>query len=131
MNAYSKILIRFSGVYAFIGAFIGSHMAGSKDYIFQSIHAHVLLVGWLTLFAWAVYYKIFSPKKSLFATIHVISAIIGSIGLTLGMYFYNVNPFNIPETLNTVMFIVGGSIMLLSFFLFAISVFLIKDEQTT
>src|SRR5699024_3055459 len=31
---------------------------------FQSIHAHILVVGWLSLFAWAVYYKVFRTKKT-------------------------------------------------------------------
>src|SRR5699024_1517906 len=120
-----------SGLFALLGAFIGSHMAGSQEYGFRSIHAHILLVGWLSLFAWSVFYKIFYKNSSILAAVHVVTAIIGAIGLTLGMWFYYLNPFNTPDGLNTVIFIVGGSILLLSFLLFAILVFTVKDDHTS
>lgn len=123
-NRYSMYLVRFSAIFALVGAFIGSHMAGSGGYQFKTIHAHILVVGWLTLFAWAVYYKIFFTRVSKLALAHTWTAIIGSIGLTAGMWMYYLNPFDIAKGIVTVLFIVGGSIMLLSFILFAIVVFL-------
>ncbi|MFD1038225.1 hypothetical protein ACFQ3N_07350 [Virgibacillus byunsanensis] len=123
MNSYSKTLLRFSAVFAFIGAFLGSHMAGAGGYEFRTVHAHLLVVGWLTLFAWAVYYKLFTPANKLLATFHVFTAIIGSIGLTVGMWLYYLKPFDIPEPFITVFFIVGGSILLLSFLFFLILTF--------
>ncbi|WP_342748181.1 hypothetical protein [Virgibacillus ndiopensis] len=50
MNKYSKILLRFSALFALVGAFLGSHMAGAGGYAFKTVHAHILVVGWLTLF---------------------------------------------------------------------------------
>lgn len=129
MNNYSKVLLRFSALFALVGAFIGSHMAGSGGYEFKSVHAHILVVGWLTLFAWALFYKVFYNIKGKLALVHVYSAIIGSVGLTLGMWLYYVNPIDINKGITTVFFIVGGSIMLISFVLFAIIAF-IANEKT-
>lgn len=98
-------------------------MAGSGGYEFKTLHAHILVVGWLTLFAWAVYYKVFNPIKSKLATLHVYTAIIGAVGLTLGMWFYYLNPFSMNKGFTTVIFIVGGSTLLISFLLFAILTF--------
>lgn len=118
MNDYSQTLLRFSALFAVIGAFLGAHMAGAGSLVFRPIHAHILVVGWLTLFAWAVYYKVFYKKASTLARLHVWSAIIGSIGLTVGMWFQYLKPFNLPEIFTLIFYIVGGSILLISFIFF-------------
>ncbi|SFE16729.1 hypothetical protein SAMN05216238_10983 [Lentibacillus persicus] len=129
MTHYSKILLRFSALFALLGAFLGSHMAGAGSLAFKTVHAHILVVGWLTLFAWAVYYKIFTPAKTIIATLHVWSAIIGSIGLTSGMWLYYVRPFDLADGFVTVFFIVGGSILLVSFALFAALTFMKAENE--
>lgn len=129
MNTYSKILLRFSAAFALVGAFLGSHMAGAGGYEFRTVHAHILVVGWLSLFAWSVFYKVFTPANKILSTIHVWSAIIGAIGLTSGMWLYYVRPFDLNETVTNVFFIVGGSIMLLSFVFFFILAFMKMEEE--
>ncbi|MED1604463.1 hypothetical protein P4U90_03920 [Cytobacillus kochii] len=123
LNKFSKILLRFSAIFAVIGAFLGSHMAGAGSYAFKPIHAHSLVVGWLSLFAWAVYYQLFTPKLRFLAKLHVTSAIIGTIGLTTGMAMFIFKPGFMPEMINTVFYIVGGSILLISFVLFLLLTF--------
>lgn len=129
MNSYSTTLLRFAAIFALLGAFLGSHMAGSNDFNFQSIHAHILVVGWLSLFAFAVYYKVFRRKKTLLATLHVWTAIIGTIGLTFGMWVHKLNPFNLPDPFPLILFIVGGTILLVSFFIFLVLVFMKPEED--
>lgn len=129
MQKYSKILLRFSALFAVVGAILGSHMAGSGSYAFKSVHAHILVVGWLSLFAWAVFYKIFTPAKTVVATLHVWSGIIGAFGLTIGMWLYYVDPFNMNDVVTTVFFIVGGTILLISFVLFFILTFMKTEEE--
>ncbi len=128
MHTYSKVLLRFSALFALIGAFLGSHMAGAGSYAFKTVHAHILVVGWLTLFAWAVFYKIFTPAKTIMATIHVWTAIIGAAGLTIGMWIYYLKPFGLDGALPTVFFIVGGTILLISFAVFFVLTFM-KTEK--
>lgn len=118
MEQFSRLLLRFSAIFALIGAFIGSHMAGAGGYEFKSLHAHILVVGWLSLFAWAVFYKVFPVKLSLLAKLHVLTAILGSIGLTVGMWLYYVKPFQLTGLFPLLVFILGGSILLISFLLF-------------
>lgn len=128
MHNYSKILLRFSALFAVIGAFLGAHMAGSGSLAFRPVHAHILVVGWLTLFAWAVYYKSFYQQKSMLANLHVWSALIGTIGLTLGMWLEYIKPFNISDTLSLIFYISGGSILLLSFLMFFFLTFSHKQD---
>ncbi|MBO8155575.1 MAG: hypothetical protein H0Z32_03850 [Bacillaceae bacterium] len=120
----TRFLLRTAAIYGLIGAFIGSHMAGAGSYIYRSVHAHILVVGWLSLFAFSVYYKLFPiPKQSKLAFLHVWTAFLGSIGLTAGMWFYYVQPFPEADLFNMIFFIIGGTILLISFILFAIMTF--------
>src|SRR5699024_8351132 len=102
LRNYSKILLSFSSLFALVVACLGSHMAGGCGLEFKTMHAHILVVGWLSLFACAVFYKIFTSAKTIFATLHVWTAIIGSIGLTVGMWFYYLRPFGMEGALPTV-----------------------------
>src|SRR5690625_4263142 len=126
MNQYSKILLRFSAIFALIGAFIGSHMAGASTFEFLSVHAHILVVGWLSLFAFAVFYKVFVPANKKLAAFHVWTAIIGSIGLTVGMCFRYVGPFGIDnaDSCSLIFFIVGGNNLPIRFATFILQTFM-------
>ena len=124
MNPYSKILLRFAALFALLGAFLGSHMAGSGGYEFLTVHAHILVVGWLSLFAFAVFYQVFTPQSALLSAIHVWTAIVGSIGLTAGMWLRYVKPFGIEGAFPLIFFIVGGTILLISFVCFVVLTFM-------
>ncbi|MBU9674024.1 hypothetical protein KQ939_13880 [Planococcus sp. CP5-4] len=125
---WSLRLIQFSAIFGFIGTYLGSHMAGQMDYALRPIHAHILLVGWLSVFAWGVFYRLYTVKYKKLVTIHGFLAMIGAVGLTAGMWFYNLNPFNMNETFILVFFIVGGTILLLAFLLFAVITFLTEKD---
>src|SRR5699024_3620487 len=115
LQKYSKTLLRFSALFALVGAILGSHMAGAGSYAFNSVHAHILVVGWLTLFAWAVLYKIFTPAKSMIAILHEWTAIIRTCVLTIRRWLHYVNPLNLNDTSTSILFIDGGTILLISF----------------
>ncbi|WP_074733384.1 hypothetical protein [Halobacillus karajensis] len=121
----TRFFIRVAAIYALIGAFMGSHMAGGGGLQLSAIHAHILVVGWLSLFAFGIYYKVFSiPKKSKLATAHVWTAFFGVFGLTAGMWLYYTQPIPGMNPFNTIFFIVGGTILLIAFVLFAIMTFI-------
>lgn len=120
----TRFLLRTSAIYALIGTFIGSHMAGAGSMLFRAIHAHILVVGWLSLFAFAVFYRMFViPKSSKLATVHVWTAFIGAFGLTGGMYLHYFKPPLMPEIVYLLFYIIGGTILVISFILFAIMTF--------
>jgi hypothetical protein len=129
MNKNSLVLLRFAGVFGLIGAFLGAHMAGAGSYAFRPVHAHILVVGWLSLFAWAVYYKVFQTRQTILTKIHVWSAILGSSGLSLGMWLYMVKPFNLPEVATLILYIGGGVALLISFAVFFLLTILYKEEK--
>lgn len=122
--------IRVASLFGLLGVFIGSQMAGEVDYSIRPIHTHVLLVGWLSMFAWGIFYSVYRVKNALLVHIHGITGMVGVIVLISGMYFYMLNPFNFNETFTTVYFIVGGSILIIAFLLFIVVTFFVeKDER--
>ena len=127
-KVWSLRLIQFSAIFGFLGTYLGSHMAGQMDYALRPIHAHILLVGWLSVFAWGIFYRVYTIKYKKLVAFHSILAMIGAVGLTAGMWMYNLNPFNMSDTLVLVLFIIGGSLLLLAFLLFAVITFLTEKE---
>lgn len=126
---WSIRLIRLAAIFAFIGTYLGSHMSGSGSYEYRPIHAHILLVGWLSMFAWGIFYRAFKVKSQKLVAIHGWTAILGVLGLTVGMWFYNINPFNFGSTFTLVFFIVGGTTLLISFALFIVVTFMIHQQK--
>lgn len=126
---WSIRLIRIAAIFGLIGTYLGSHMAGSGSMQFRPIHAHILLVGWLSMFAWGVFYRLYTVKSKKLVTAQGVTAIIGAVGLSIGMWFYNMNPFNTGATLNLVLFIVGGTVLLISFALFVVVTFMTETKQ--
>ena len=125
---WSLRLIRAGALFGLLGAYLGSHMAGAGSYALRPIHAHILLVGWLSLFVYGLFYKLYKVRFPKLVAFHGWSAIIGAIGLTLGMYLQFLQPFNINETFALVAYIIGGSTLLLSFAVFVLVTFTIEKE---
>ncbi|WP_024370868.1 hypothetical protein [Exiguobacterium sp. ZOR0005] len=128
-KTWSLRLIRLAAVFGVIGTAIGSHMSGAGSYAFRPIHAHILLAGWLSVFAWGVFYRLYRVKHPLLVTVHGWTAVIGSIGLTSGMWLYAMNPFAWNETFTMVYFIIGGTVSLISFILFLIVTYMIDHDE--
>lgn len=126
---WSLRLIRISAIFGLIGTVLGSHMAGAGSYAFRPIHAHILLVGWLSMFAWGVFYRIYKVRAKKLIAFHGWTAIIGAIGLTTGMWLQFLQPFNINATLSLILYIVGGTILLISFAVFVIVTFLTEKAS--
>ena len=115
-DQWSLRLIRFAAVFGLIGTVLGSHMAGAGSYAFRAVHAHILLVGWLSMFSWGVFYKIYRVRAKKLITVHGWTA----IGLTAGMWLQFLRPFDVNEVFALIFYIVGGTILLVSFALFVV-----------
>ena len=127
---WSLRLIRVAAIFGLIGTVLGSHMAGAGSPAFRPIHAHILLVGWLSLFAWGVFYKIYKVRAKKLIALHGWTGIIGAVGLTTGMWLQFMKPFNVNETLALIFYIVGGTVLLVSFALFAVITFMTEKKSS-
>ena len=124
-----KLLLVFAGIFGLIGSLMGAHMAGSGSYALRPIHAHILVVGWLSLFSWSVFYKVFDVEYNALSKFHVWSAIIGTTGLVIGMFLTNVISFNLPEVFTLIVYIGGGVALLLSFVAFVVQTILYQPKK--
>src|SRR5690606_26752819 len=122
-------LIRFAAVSGFIGVLIGSIMSGDMNYSLRPVHAHFVLVGWLSVFAWGIFYYSVPVRKLIFVKIQSVLGMIGAFGLCTGMWLHYLNPLDTNETMNMVFFIVGGSLLLIAFFLFIIVTFFVTKKE--
>lgn len=126
---WSLRLIRIAAIFGLIGTVLGSHMAGAGSYAFKAVHAHILLVGWLSLFSWGVFYRIYKVRAKKLVTLHGWTGIIGAIGLTTGMWLQFLQPFNVNEVFSLIFYIIGGTVLLISFALFVIITFLTEKKD--
>jgi hypothetical protein len=129
MKSPVKFLLVAAGIFGLIGSLMGAHMAGSGSYALRPIHAHILVVGWLCLFSWAVFYQTFNVKYNGLAKFHVWTAVIGTTGLVLGMFVNNVASLGLPDVVTLILYIGGGTTLLLSFITFFIQTILYKAEK--
>lgn len=125
-QVWSVRLIRLASILGVVGAVLGAHMAGAGSYAFLPVHAHILVVGWLSLFAWGIFYKLFPTRHEKLVTLQGWTAIIGAIGLALGFVLNNLKPFGEAKAVYLSVYIGGGVILLLSFVLFMIVTFSVK-----
>jgi len=126
---WSLRLIRIAAIFGLIGTVMGSHMAGAGSPAFRPVHAHILLVGWLSMFAWGIFYKNYKVNASKLISVQAWTGIIGTIGLTGGMWLQFVQPFGEMKALSLPFYIGGGTVLLLSFVLFAIITFEVIPED--
>lgn len=126
---WSKRLIRFASIMGVIGAVLGSHMAGAGSGAFKPVHAHILVVGWLSVFAWGIYYKAYRTKAKKLLSVQGWSGIIGSAGLSIGLWLQYLQPFGDSKALILPIYIGGGVILLISFFLFMIITFMGEEKK--
>src|SRR5699024_12486818 len=121
----------FVAVFGFIVAVMGSHIAGAGSPAFKSVHAHILVVGWLSVFAWGMYYKVFQVKAKKLMNWQGWTGMIGVIGLTVGMWLEFVRPCGDSKASILPVYIGGGVVVLVSFFLFAIATFIAEDKKAS
>lgn len=127
---WSIRLIRVAAIFGLIGAVLGSHMAGAGSYAFRPVHAHILVVGWLSVFAWGIFYQVFTVRGKKLVAFQGITAIIGSVGLSVGMWLQFLKPFNVNDVFALIFYIVGGTILLISFALFVFVTFMVEKQGT-
>ncbi|MBO6813336.1 MAG: hypothetical protein JJ891_00610 [Rhizobiaceae bacterium] len=110
-------------IYGLIGLAMGLHMAITHDHGQMPTHAHIQVIGWLSFFAFGVYYKLVPAAASgLLAVSHFCLAQVSAILTFVGLWFlYGGYPDLEPVAA------IGGIAYSVSFILFAIIVYRTAD----
>ncbi|WP_409342345.1 hypothetical protein [Paenibacillus sp. MBLB4367] len=88
MRSYTKWFIRVAAVYLMIGVFIGSDMAGRKDYSIIPVHSHILVLGWLSMFAFGIFYYLFTPGMLKLSKLQAWTSLLGGTTMPIGFLLY-------------------------------------------
>jgi hypothetical protein len=82
-----KLFLMLSSLMLVLGVALGSHMGMQRDFALVPLHAHINLIGWLSLAVFGLAYRSFpelgSPRARL---LHFATAASGAILFPVGMY---------------------------------------------
>jgi hypothetical protein len=86
MNALSTHFLRAATIYAVIGMALGNYMGASGDHSQMPTHAHLLLLGWVSMAIYGLFYRgLSSEPASKLMVAHKWLAHISLIALTCGL----------------------------------------------
>jgi hypothetical protein len=111
-------LIRISVIYLFIGTALGMYMSIVMDFVLNSVHTHISLLGWTTMTLAGIIYHLF-PKleKSILCKIQFVLYNIGLPVMMIGLAFYTIGFAGFLVVVS-----IGASITSIAILLFVINV---------
>lgn len=81
----SQWFLRFGVLFGLGGMGLGIYMAATHDHVLAPVHAHVNLLGWVSMFLAGLFYSLRSDLDGKMARIHFALALIGLLILTPGL----------------------------------------------
>jgi hypothetical protein len=84
-GAIPRICFALASITAVIGVSLGFYMGIAHDFTLTPVHAHVNLLGWVSLFLMGLYYRFHEHALGKAAAAQVAIYAIGYIALTSGM----------------------------------------------
>ena len=86
MNRIAKAFLITAIVYGLMGMVLGLEMAITHDHSQRPTHAHVMVIGWLSFFAFGFFYLQFGKAVSrILALVHFWMAQAGFLGIFVGL----------------------------------------------
>ncbi|NIZ10519.1 hypothetical protein [Pseudooceanicola sp. HF7] len=87
MNGISYAFFLLAAIFAFLGMALGIQMSASHDHTLTPVHAHINLIGWVTLALFGVFYQIVpSASSGMLPKIHLAVALLGTLVVLPGIY---------------------------------------------
>lgn len=118
-NTLDTRFFRAAVIYALCGMGAGIYMAASHDHTLAPAHAHWLLLGWVSMFLYGVFYKLFPAVRGALAAWHWWIANIGLLIMVAGIALITTGTPDHGEPLAAI----GALINISGMVLFAINVF--------
>ena len=108
-------------VYFIIGVVLGMYMGMGQKLSFTSAHAHINLLGWVSLAISGLIYKAFPiAAKHMLAVIHFWLVMIGTPLFTLGLFLIGAGKL---ATIGGISVALGGFLVILGVIVFAVNIF--------
>ena len=120
MRNIDRIFILTGALFAVLGMCIGLWMVAVNSFVYSKIHAHVNLLGWVTLAIYGIVYRIYpAMKDSPLALTHLVCSVAGVIFMNLGWWMFLQNILVGTKTL-VVIFRGGSALGILGVVLFLV-----------
>jgi hypothetical protein len=119
----SNMFLRLAVLFALIGVSIGYWMGATHQFVVSPVHAHINLLGWVSMFLYGLFYRSFPDAASgLLPKIHMGLAVIGMPVMMIGL---TIQLLVVPNLMSIVpiMMIVGPTMVVLGMLTFAVIVF--------
>ena len=81
----SKPFMCFAVLFAIVGMCLGLWMGMHEDFTLAPVHAHVNLVGWVTMFLAGLFYNARPDREGMLAKVHFGLAVIGLLIMAPGL----------------------------------------------
>ena len=87
MSNISGNFIKVAVLFALVGMALGIHMATSGNHDQHAAHAHINLVGWVTLMLFGLFYKAYpQAAEGKLALAHFWLSVVGAVIINVGVY---------------------------------------------
>ena len=87
MTGIAKNFFYSALAYGILGMGLGLHMAMSHDHAQMPVHAHIMVIGWLSFAVFGLFYHHFADAApKMLSTIHIWLAQISFLGLVFGLW---------------------------------------------
>lgn len=73
-------------VLALVGMAMGIAMGAAQDFTYAPVHAHINLVGWVTLVVFGFAYRLEFARSDVWAVAHYVIAASGAVVFPIGIY---------------------------------------------
>ncbi|MCJ9427857.1 hypothetical protein [Kordiimonas marina] len=123
MTKLAKLHLRLGGIYALFGMALGIHMAAKADYTLAPVHAHVNLLGWVSVMIYGLVYTVFKDRPvTMLMKLHAVLAHVGLWIITVGLFiFLQGSGSDVPA-------IIGSLLTILSMAVFVVILFGLTAE---
>lgn len=119
----SNAFLRLSVLFVVLGVSLGYWMGATHNFTVSPVHAHINLLGWVSMFLYGLFYRVFpGAAQGWLPKVHMALAV---TGLPIMMVGLTIQLLAVPGLMGFVppMMIVGPTLVVLGMFTFAVIVF--------
>ncbi|WP_332658007.1 hypothetical protein [Brevundimonas sp.] len=119
----SNTFLRLSVLFVVLGVSLGYWMGATHNFIVSPVHAHINLLGWVSMFLYGLFYRVFPDAAAgWLPKVHLALAVIGLPVMMIGLTIQLLAIASLMPVVPILM-IVGPTLVLLGMVAFAVIVF--------
>ena len=123
MNTLSNNFLRLGVLFALCGVALGYGMGASGDHTLATVHAHINLLGWVSMFLYGLFYRaVPAAAAGLLPKLHFWCAVAGFVIMVPALAIKLVGATGL-ESVSTIGLIAGPTLVVLGMILLAVIIF--------